>query len=304
MKKPWTYGLSVVIAALLIFAYVGMIGGFVLKFKALRAQTALKLVSSEQLVQKVHDSLETYYKTQENTSGITADTYEDAISNVALEPLIRQHIEKGFGYVVDRSTNDLTISADFSEFENDMTAFFVRYANENNYQRDDVFHEKLDAAIAAAEENIIAATDIFRFDTLEEAGYLGKLRAVASWADLLLYGSVVIIVLLLLLLLMLYHKERAMVCYWAGTAVLVGSVLMLIPAVHLQATRWFDRFAVKEDAVFSAVTGYLYTITGAVITAAIVGIVLAAAIYVLFGIVSHAAPDPRKARKKTAKSTT
>ena len=117
-------------------------------------------------------------------------------------------------------------------------------------------------------------------------------------ADYLLIGAVLILALLMLVLSILYRREPAMLCYWGGTAVLVSSVLMLIPALYLQGTRWFDRFAVKEDAVFAAVTGYLYSMTGTVITAAIIGIVLAAAIYLLYGIVSHASPDRARREAK------
>ncbi len=297
MKKPLTYAMSVVIALLLIFGCLGLTAGGILKFRAVKPQTALKLVESEQLAQKVHDNLESYYKTQENVSGISADTYADAISTEALTPIIRAYIENGFGYV-NRSRNDISVSADFTELENDVTAFFVRYANENGYERDSTFDAKVKETIEAAKSNILSACDIYRFRTLSDANFLGKLRTVASWADYLLIGSVLILALLMLVLSILYRKEPAMLCYWGGTAVLVSSVLMLIPALYLQGTRWFDRFAVKEDAVFAAVTGYLYTMTGTVITAAIIGIVLAAAIYLLYGIVSHASPDRARREAK------
>lgn len=302
MKKPLTYGLSVVISLLLIFAYLGLIAGGLMKLRALRPQTALKLVETESLAQKVHDNLESYYKTQENVSGISADTYADGISVEALAPIIRAYIENGFGYV-NRTTNDISVTIDFNDLESDITAFFVRYANENGYEHDSVFDAKVAETIEAAEQNIRSSADVYRFRTLSEAGFLGKLRTVASWADFLLIGSILAIAVLLLVLSILYRKEYAMLCYWAGTAVLVGSLLMLIPAVWLQATRWFDRFAVKEDAVFAAVTGYLYTMTGTVITAAIVGIVLAAAIYVLFGVTSHASAErARRDAKRQMKS--
>lgn len=297
MKKPLTYGLSVVISLLLVFAYLGLVAGGLMKLRVLRAQTAMKITESEQIAQKVHDSLTSYYKTQENVSGISADTYEDGISVETLTPIIRAYIENGFGYI-NRTRNDINVTADFTELENDIRAFFVRYANENGYQHDSTFDAKVQETIDAAENNILSSADVYHFRTLSEAGYLGKMRTVASWADYLLVGSVLAMAVLMLVLSILYRKEYAMLCYWAGTAVLVGSILMLIPALYLQLTRWFDRFAVKEDAVFAAVTGLLYSLTGTVITAAIIGIVLALAIYILFGVVLHASPERARREAK------
>ena len=288
MKKPFTYALSVVIALLLIFAYLGAVAGCLVKFRALRPNTALKLVSSEQLAEKVHDNLESFFIQQENVSGIPAETYADAITAEALTPIIRAQITAGFDYVNGSST-ETEVTADFSGLETNMTSFFIRYANDNGYARDGSFDEKLAEAIGTAEDNILTACDVFRFQTLaEDAGYLKKLRQAAPWANYLIVGSVFAIVLLLLVLGVLYRREKRMLLYWLSTSVLVGSVLMLIPAVWLQATRWFDRFALKEDQIFSAVTGYLYTLTGTVITAAILGIALSAALYVMLGIVSRA----------------
>lgn len=295
MKKPWTYALSVVLSLLLIFSYIGLIAGGLMKFRALRAETALKLVESEELAQKVHDSLEAYYKAQENVSGITPDTYEDAITVEALEPIINAYIESGFGYV-NGTRESISATANFGELESDVTSFFVRYANEYGYAHDGTFDAKVQETIEAAKQNILTSCDIYHFGTLEEAGFLGKLRKVAPLANYLLIGCVIVICVLLLALLILYRKEPSMLYYWTGSSVLAASVLMLIPAAWLQSTRWFDRFAVKEDAVFSAVTGYLYTMTGSVIAIAIIGIGLAAALYLLLGITSHASPD--KARKE------
>ena len=72
--------------------------------------------------------------------------------------------------------------------------------------------------------------------------------------------------------------------YRLGSAVLVGSLLLLIPAAWLQLTHWFDRFAVKSDHVFAAVTGYLYTLTGTAITAGAAGIVLALCLFLFCGM--------------------
>jgi hypothetical protein len=65
-----------------------------------------------------------------------------------------------------------------------------------------------------------------------------------------------------------------------------------VPAVYLQATNWFDRFAVKSDQVFAAVTGYLYKMTGTVITAGVIGLVLAVCLYLLRAVMRRKEVSP------------
>ena len=283
MKKIITYLLSVLLTLLLTFTLLGLTCAVLIRRKALNIGTFTQIINTQDLPRRVHDELQHYYTEHENASGIPASVYENAIAEGQLRPIIQDQVSNLFDYL-DGRTDQLGTDPDMTLLERDMTAFFDKYAEENNYQKDALFDDTLAKAIKAGKENIVSACDVFRIKMLANAGLLKKVRALVPLLHYALIAGGAAALLLLAGLLLLHRKKRSSVFYWFGTAVLVGSVLLLVPAVWLQATRWFDRFAVKSDQVFAAVTGYLYKMTGTAITAAVIGIVLALCLYLLSGI--------------------
>lgn len=283
MKKPHTYILSVLLTLIVIFSLLGLAGASLLRFKALNPATFTQIVNEKALPARVQDELRSYFKEQENASGIPASVYDKAIAEGQLRPIIQDTVSNAFDYL-NGKTDTLGITPDFSVLNADMTAFFEQYAADNGYEKDALYDETLAKAVKAGSENIQSACDVFRIGLLDQAGLLKKVRRVMPYLSYALFGALVMLVLAVILLVTVNHREKHEVCYWVGTAVLVSSLLMLVPAAYLQATSWFDRFAVKSDQVFAAVTGYLYKMTGTVITGAVIGLVLAVCLYLLRGV--------------------
>ena len=286
MKKPIRYLVSVLLTVLLVFCCLGTAGAAIFKLKALNIDTFTRLVQQEELPAKVHSELLTYFTDQENVTGIPADVYSAAIAEDKLRVIITDTVQNAFDYLGGK-TDSIGITPDYSVLEEKMADFFSAYADENGYEKDAKYDETLAKAIAAAEKKISSACDVFRFSMLHDAGLLNKAKAAVPYVNYLLIGSRAGFAVILLILLLLNRQKKATVLYWFGTAVLVSSLLMLIPAVYLQASRWFDRFAVKSDQVFAAVTGYLYTMTGTVITCAVLCMMLAFCLYLFAGIVGR-----------------
>ncbi|MBR5372647.1 MAG: hypothetical protein IK130_10590 [Oscillospiraceae bacterium] len=285
MKKASTYLFSVILTILLILSMLGTIGLMLMKFRALNAGTCLQLVQSQDLAERVHQSLEKYYQEQENVTGIPLSVYADSISTGECDKLIRLSITNAFGYM-NGTVDEFGIKPDFSELKADMTAFFEDYAEKNDFEKDETYQKKLDEAQLAAQTNIKTECDVFRFATLQEAGLIDKVKKVVPYVGFGLIGCAAADLLLFLLLLAVNRKEKQHVWYWLGNSLLVSAILIMIPAVWLNVTRWFDKFAVKTDQIFAAVTGYLYGLTHAAITAAGVAILLAVCSYILF-IIQH-----------------
>ncbi|MCR5307059.1 MAG: hypothetical protein K6E36_11215 [Oscillospiraceae bacterium] len=283
MRKPLTYLTGVMITLLMIFCLLGLTAGALVRCKAAQPDTFTGIIRSKDLAEKVHEHLTVYFTEQENVTGIPASVYERSVTAEKLRPMLLDTAEQAFLYL-DGRTDYIGISPDMTELKEDLTAFFEQYAAENGYERDSKYDEVLTNAIRSATNNIKSACDVYRFSLLGDAGVMKKVRRALPHTKYLMIGCGAGIAVLLLILLMLHRQDKPAVLYWFGSAVLVSSLLMLIPAAWLQITHWFDRFAVKSDQVFAAVTGYLYTMTGTVITVSVIGIVLALCLYLFSGI--------------------
>ena len=285
MKKASTYLFSVFLTLLMIVSLLGTVGLFLMRFRALSAGTCLQLIQKQNLSERVAQSLEKYYQEQENTSGIPLSVYEDSITTSECDKYIRSSITNAFGYL-NGTVDEFGIKPDFAELKADMTAFFEDYAEKNDYEKDEVYENKLKQVLQTEQAYIQTECDVFRFATLQEAGLLDKVKPYVPWVNIGLIGCLIADAVLFVLLLVVNRKEKQHVWYWTGNAFLISAILMMVPSIWLNVTRWFDKFAVKTDQIFAAVTGYLYGLTHAVITAAGVGILVAVCFYILF-VIQH-----------------
>lgn len=283
MRKPLTYLMSVLTTLLTVFCLLGLTAGALLQLKALQPDTFTGIIRSNNLAASVHTHLENYFAEQENVTGIPATAYERAITEDKLHEILLGTVDQAFSYLNGKS-EEIEPSPDMPELEADLRAFFEQYAADNHYEKDSTYDEVVDKAIRSAKDNILSSCDVYRFSMLGEAGLMKKARRALPQTKYLMIGCGAGILVLLIILLMLHRQDKPVVLYWLGCAVLVSSLLTLIPAAWLQITHWFDRFAVKSDQVFTAVTGYLYTMTGTVITVSVIGILLSFCLFLFSGI--------------------
>ena len=283
MKRTSTYIAGLFLTIFLIFSCILAVLSGAVRFRMLNTDAVLPLVAEQKLAAKVQSTLTTDFKSAESTTGIPASVYADAITPDKLEPMIRSSISNGFAYLRG-DTAKLEIEHDFQALDESITAFFESYAKKNNVEKDEAYETAVKAAKANAEERILSACDVFRFGMLADAGVLKTAKTFIPWAGYAVAAAFGAVIIFMLLLFFANRREPETGFYWIGTGMLVAAVLLLIPAVWLEQTRWFDRFAVKTDHTFAAVTGYLYGGTHAVIVAALGGIAAAVCCYLLFAL--------------------
>lgn len=294
MKKGITYLVSILLTLVLIASLCVTQIAAAAQFVALKPETCTALVEEKQVTDKVCADLQAYYQTQENASGIPASVYAESIAPDAVRGVIDETITAAFAYL-NGERDSFTVTPDFSVLEKSLTSFFETYAEENGAVHDDAYEKSLNQAIDAAKTNIRLSADVFCFGTLADKGVLEKARTVMPWVRYVLIFSALLDVMIFAILLMVHHKAWEEGLYHCSNALLVGSLLPAAPAVWLRVTHWFDRFAVKADAVFAAVTGYLYHLTDVLIlTAGAMGC-LAVVGYVIFAI-ARAARKRREGR--------
>ncbi|MBR6760717.1 MAG: hypothetical protein IKM30_01640 [Oscillospiraceae bacterium] len=283
MNRPITYLCNVIVTLLLIFSLAATAVLSVIQCYSLRADTCIALLGKHQLADRVYDNLDSYYHEQANTSGIPASVYMDSISKEQISEIIHASVVNAFAYLHGADTME-QVETDFSKLEENLISFFRTYAEENGYEKDAAFEKTVDTAVANAKRNIMTTADVFRFYTLYDAKVLDKARAVTPLVPKALAAGIVLTAVLLGLLAWIHRKRIYQMLYWAAAAMFAASVLMILPMTWINGTRWFDRFAVKSDQIFTAVTGYLYGNTGMVLMIGILGVVIAAALWIVFAL--------------------
>ena len=287
MKRIRLYLPNVLLTFLLVFFLLGSELTMLASRVALNADAFALVEQQQDLGGKAYSTLETYFNTRSNSTGIPAEVFLAAVDRDAVGRGIHASVEAAFAYLNGRA-DSFSYTMDFTALEDSVNAFFSDYAEAGGYEKDAVYEQKVASVIAEAEGEILFVTDTFKFSVLEENGWLGRLRKAVSYLDLLqtvcLAGTAVILVLLLLCNL----RQFAHMAYWLGLAGLIGGLLLLVPAVYIQATDFFSGFAIKDPQIFAAVVGFLQLLTQRALMMAIATAAAGLVLLVLFAVLhSH-----------------
>lgn len=300
MKKALAYIGNVIFSLLLVFSIMGTCVSIAAANKGMNVEYCLSLMDSENLVEKAQNTLKAHFAEQENTTGVPATMFENAIAAEKLDEMMEATIRNGFDYL-NGNVETLGIKPSFAGLDADMRLFYSSYADMYGYAKDEAYENAVDEAIAASEQSILGAVDVFRFSMLDDAGVMKKVRPYSPWVPRAWKGCLILDGVLLLILLLLNVKKLRQIWYWAGCSLLSAGVILLVPTVWLKSTEWFDRFTVKSEQTFAAVTAYLYGLTDTVKLYAIICLVLAVLAWIVCGICAYRAEKKKKAAKKNRK---
>lgn len=286
MKQIRCYLPNVLLTFLLVFFLLATQLTIFAKTQVLNAANFQKIAEQEGLADMAYSSLETYFKTRANSTGIPAEVYTDVMDRDALHEAILSSVSQAFDYL-NGKTDTYEFTMDFTALEDSVSTFFSDYAAENNVQKDAVYEEKVASVIAEAEAEILFVADTFKFSTMHKNGWLETARTLVSYLNLAQTACIIGTVVLILLLILCNLKQLAHLLYWGGLSWMTASLLLLVPCVYVTATDYFAGFAIKDPQIFAAVVGFLELLVSRATTLAIVTLILSVAALAAFGF-SHA----------------
>lgn len=281
MKKVHCYIPNVLLTLLLVFVLLATELVFFARMQIINTDTFRTVVQQEKLADKAYASLETYFSTRSNSTGIPAEVYLNAIGREELNEAIIDSVSQAFDYLSGK-TDSYEFKMDFTELEGSITAFFEEYADENGYEKDEKYEKKLASTIKSAESKIRSSADTFKLSVMYEKGWLKTARYYLQYLNLASMISIVAVVVLLFLLILCNVKQIGHFFYWIGLSSLVAGALLLTPCVYVKATNFFAGFTIKDPQIFSAVVGLLNLLTTRAMTVAIVTLVAALILLVAF----------------------
>ena len=274
MKSAFSYITSVIASVLLVFCILASVVS-VIGYTTVNEKEFKSIAARENLDEKVCSELERYFSERSSASGIPADVYMSAIDSDYISGIVEQKIDNGF-HSLRRGNQSLDLSN--AELDASIEKFFNDYADSINYEKDEKFNKKVEAAKKSAYRIIDEFSDVYKFGALEDHGVLGKVSKLYTKLDVIMICSVAASVALVIILLLLNHSSKSATVYWTGIASLIAGIIGLAPTAYLLATDYFSSFSIKQPQIFTAYTSTLTMLTKtfmfASIGAAAVGIVL------------------------------
>lgn len=263
--------LRVLLTILLTFTVFGTIVSGYAGYLLSSPQVCIAQIEKQNVAEKVHDSVESYFTAQYQTTAIPPETY----LNIVTEDWIADRLEKQVTAEYEiLNGSKLAYELDMADLEAALTQFFSDYAAEIDYPKDAVYEEKLQETIDKAKAELTSELDVYHFTTMQNAGILRKLVGKQTYLWLLCGGCGILSVLLVAVLVLLERKGEWGKLYFPGCALLINGVFLTVPTAWALATSYFSGLAIKVPAVYAALTGVLYYCTRVGLTAGIVLLVL------------------------------
>lgn len=294
MKKIRLYLPNVLLTFLLVFALLGTECVLFAKYVVLNADTFRTVAEEQDLKTKAYATLEKEFTSNANTTGIPAEVFLDPVDTDALHQGILDSVSQAFDYLNGKSS-DYAFTMDFTELENAVNTFFSDYAEENGYEKDEAYDEKVTSTISSAESRILFVADTFKLSTIYRNGWLEKAKKYIGYLNPAAMGMIAVTAALLVLLIVCNRKQTAHLAYWLGLASAIAGLLLLLPCIYLTATDYFTAFVMSDPQIFAAVVGFLQLLTGRAMLMAGITAGIGILLLVLFGILRHkAASDPQQ----------
>ena len=275
MRKVRLYIPNVLLTFLLVFLIIGGEAAMLVSRMVLNEKTYGVLTEQQQLDAKGYEDLTSYFRTRANSTGIPENVILDAFTQDDLKDAIILNSQDAVAYL-NGSKAEFEPNADFTKLEVSIRSFFESYADENGFEKDAVFEEKLQSAISEAEARLLTAADPFKFAALRENGWLAKLRTYAGYVNPAAMVCIAAAAILIVLMILCNKNQEEHLCYWIGLASLTAGLLITAPCIYLTATDFFASFTIKDPQIYAAVVGFLRLLISRGMTMAVVTAIVGA----------------------------
>ncbi len=286
MTKIDFYIPKILLTFLLIFSLIGTELTVFLRHKALTISAFQTVAETQDLEEKAYASLESYFQSRSNSTSIPAEVFLSGIDREDLKQAILDSVSHAFDYLSGKSESYELIMP-FTDLEASVNQFFSDYADQHNYQKDEIYQQKVDAAISEAEAEILFIADTFKLSMMYEKGWLAKGKKLFSMLDKITAVLCGITGILLILLIICCRKAFSDFWYWLGLIGLISGLLISVPCLYILRTDYFSGFVVREPQIFAAVTGYLTFMTDQICKTAGITAITGICLLVIFAVHSR-----------------
>lgn len=209
----------------------------------------------------LYDEIDAYLGQYSGPTGVPKEVYTKSLNEEKVSATAKKLTRNSLEYMFGRSLAKPEVDYDFTEFENDVTEYFEKDADEHKIEKDKKFYSDIDYTLDIAEKKITSTFDVFMAKKLATSSSSSVFRKIVP--ELSLGIGICVVVLAVLLGLMFYidrHHPFDMP-YWFGTIFFACGALFLIPSIFCRFTGYFDGLFMEDQSIYYAITGAIYGVT-------------------------------------------
>lgn len=215
--------------------------------------------------QTIYDELDEYFKQYSAPTGIPAEVFTKSLDKKKLSNAAYALLTDSLNYLTDPDAPKPSVTYDFTQLEADITAYIEDYSEQNEIEKDEEYYSLIDRTISTAEEQIENKLDIMMLHTLSQTSFASTLHKYADLVTVVMTASAILLAVLISLMIFIDRRHPRDFPYWAGSIMFCSSAVILIPAVYLKRSGFFDGFFMRSEHIYRTVTGLFNEILDRVI---------------------------------------
>lgn len=255
MKKLYHYTPMLILS--LITAFILMI----FEISAFISQTLFKpqiysdTMGKGSISQTIYDELDEYFKQYSAPTGIPHEVFTKSLDKKKLSNAAYALLTDSLSYLTNPDAPKPQVTYDFTQLESDITEYIENYSEQNEIEKDEEYYSLIDSTITTAKEQIENKLDIMMLYTLSQTGFASKLHKYAGMVNIGMTASAILLAVLLSLMVFIDRHHPRDFPYWTGSIMFCSSAVILVPAIYLKKTRFFDGFFMRSEHIYRTVTG-------------------------------------------------
>ena len=286
-NRLYYYLPNVLVSVVLTFLAAGLTIMCLVSFMIMNPQTYTDSMYENNVDETAYEEICAYFDRQYAYTGVEADVFKSVVTKKDISSAMFAYVDSTFDYMSGKTNKLPAFEYDFTALEQSVDNDYHRWAKENETEFDEQLAKNEKQTIDSAEKVILTKLDIMMLSTInKENGYSTKIHNNYGLINKLIFGLSGAIILIIALLWLINRNHARNVFYWVSTALYSSSAILIVPAAILKFTHYYDRLAIKNEVIYSALTQSLYSITNKTLVCGIILLVCATIVMFIYVAVS------------------
>jgi len=255
MKKLYHFTPMVLFSILLVILVILFESAFYITKVMFNSDIYADAMNEKEVAQAMYDEINTNFGYYIGPTGIPQEVFSSAYTKDELYTSSFKLLTDSLSYMTDKNQPKPVITYDFSKLEKSITDYIEKDADERGIEKDKEYKAMIAATVKMAKEQISSRLDVMMLHKLSTTKIGQTMHNHSELFSLAVWGllAAVIIVVIIMVYIDRHHPRDLM--YWAGTVLMASSGVILVPAVFLKATDYFESFFIKSEYIYRTVTG-------------------------------------------------
>ena len=258
MKRLYHYLPMLLLSIIMVLFALIFEAAFYTSANLLNSEYYTEVINDYHVADALYTQVGDYFRQYANPTGIPQEVFMKGMDKDKLASSARALTKQSVEYILSPSSKKPKAEYDFTDFEKSIDKYYESYAETNNIQKDEEYYSLKKRTVSIAEEKVLSLIDVMMLETVSKTGVASKIHKVTPFIDYIMYGSIIMMVIIAVLMLVVDRHHKADLLYWGGTVLFTTGGLLLIPAIYLRATGFFDGFFITQQTVYRSATGVIY----------------------------------------------